>query len=333
MKVYDNSVQLKKIFMSLDHNYKKEDLSNEEIINKRWKNTEKALRKARPLIHSLFQELGDDVITLLKQIDFEYQKLNDTVSPRVKKLVERKSKIWKEKKILTGYLEFIYLSHNWTYKSVLQLLLCGLYAEKYNEIKAIAYDVFVISAVDTYEQAIADRDINKFPLLTMNTILSFALMPIISNSFVEYLDGLLISQEKEMENFVLVNEMFDLDVSDDIENLIEKQVNRIIKINKDKFSGGLDDATRAVANKSYTYTKDNVKVRFVAELDEKTTPMCRSLNNQVFFVNKTNTFKRYSASAKGNITVKCNGLVAGVNMPPISDHFHWCRSTLTYQVE
>lgn len=70
------------------------------------------------------------------------------------------------------------------------------------------------------------------------------------------------------------------------------------------------------------------KVRFVASIDEKTTEMCESLNNQVFSMTKENRFTRYSADAGGEIIYRVKGLKAGVNLPPINDHFHWCRSTI-----
>ena len=71
----------------------------------------------------------------------------------------------------------------------------------------------------------------------------------------------------------------------------------------------------------------------MAVIDDKTTPMCKSLHGQLFNVKGQNIFKRYSESAKGTVTFKCQGLVLGVNKPPITDHFHWCRSQLTYLID
>ena len=190
--------------------------------------------------------------------------------------------------------------------------------------------MFAISAVDAYSQSIADRKVEYPPFLGMAVILSFAVMPVLQNTYVEYIDSLLVKQVGEMDAFVATSLMVGMDENALFIRLV-KQANAIIKVNKGKYSGGLDDATRAVANKAYTYKADQ-QVRFVAEMDEKTTRMCRSLNGQLFYTNKTNTFKRYSASHDSEIEVTCEGLVLGLNMPPIMDHFHWCRSTLTYQI-
>ena len=58
--------------------------------------------------------------------------------------------------------------------------------------------------------------------------------------------------------------------------------------------------------------------------------MCKSLDGQEFFVDEENTFKRYSATEKNLASYKCRGLVQGLNLPPINDHFHWCRSIIMY---
>ena len=79
--------------------------------------------------------------------------------------------------------------------------------------------------------------------------------------------------------------------------------------------------------------EDNSKVRFIAVEDDKTTLMCDSLNNQEFYINKENVFNRYYGETQKELTVqriRCNGLVLGLNLPPIQHHFHYCRSTIMY---
>lgn len=63
--------------------------------------------------------------------------------------------------------------------------------------------------------------------------------------------------------------------------------------------------------------------------------MCHSLDGQLFYINKKNEFNRYYGETQKDLRIekiKCFGLVIGLNLPPISHHFHWCRSTITYQV-
>ncbi len=80
-------------------------------------------------------------------------------------------------------------------------------------------------------------------------------------------------------------------------------------------------------------TEDNSKVRFIAVEDEATTKMCQSLDEQEFYINKENVFERYYGETQKELKIqriRCNGLVLGLNLPPIQHHFHYCRSTIMY---
>lgn len=78
---------------------------------------------------------------------------------------------------------------------------------------------------------------------------------------------------------------------------------------------------------------NDAKVKFIAVEDDKTTLMCDSLNNQEFYINKENVFDRYYGETQKDLRIeriKCQGLVLGLNLPPIQHHFHYCRSTIMY---
>ena len=337
MKVYDASVNLNKIrydLSSIEHSFSK--LSNQQILDKRWKNTDKALRMALPYIRRYYRQIADQVISLLKQIDFSYDKLNKPVTKTVRRIVEDKIEEYQEKGLVTGFFKYLISTNKWTYRSILEILLIGIYAEKFIQIKQVSYDVFTIAAVDVYSQSIADRKLKNYVLLSSAAIMAMAVMPVVGNTYDEYIESLIVTQAQETENYILVNAIQVITIDDGmlLEKII-KQANHILKINRDKYSGIVDDLSRSIGNDAYTYgtkKEDDLKIRFVAEMDNRTTRMCQSLNNQIFYVNKENTFRRYSASHKNYIEVTVNGLVQGVNLPPISDHFHWCRSTITYQI-
>lgn len=99
----------------------------------------------------------------------------------------------------------------------------------------------------------------------------------------------------------------------------------------DKFSGSIDLLNCYVMNKAMlqAYMDYGIKkVVFVAEEDEKTTKMCTSLSGQEFNIYDINEFERYSAVDEKIVTYRIKGLQVGVNMPPINNHFHYCRSTI-----
>ena len=61
--------------------------------------------------------------------------------------------------------------------------------------------------------------------------------------------------------------------------------------------------------------------------------MCESMNNMLFFVNDWNKFYRYSDIDGRDVLYTVKGLEQGINLPPINNHFHWCRSTVTYLID
>lgn len=75
---------------------------------------------------------------------------------------------------------------------------------------------------------------------------------------------------------------------------------------------------------------DNAKVRFIGISDERQTQMCKSLDNQEFYIHDWNKFKRYSKTNDSIVKCRCFGLVIGLNCPPIDDGFHFCRSYIMY---
>ena len=117
--------------------------------------------------------------------------------------------------------------------------------------------------------------------------------------------------------------------------ILQQQENQLINVNGDKESGVFTDAARQVWNASYIepYKNENVQVRFIAEMDNVTTKMCRGMDNMLFYTNDWNRYVRWSDYDKRVIMYTTFGLVAGENLPPIDNHFHWCRSTITYQID
>lgn len=126
--------------------------------------------------------------------------------------------------------------------------------------------------------------------------------------------------------------------SGEFQNIIKRQNNQKLNINGDKISGAVDLQTVGVNNLAKVEgiklaAGNDVKVRFIAVEDDKTTLMCDSLNNKIFNVHKENVFDRYYGETQKELRlqrIRCNGLVLGLNLPPIQWHFHYCRSTIMY---
>lgn len=96
------------------------------------------------------------------------------------------------------------------------------------------------------------------------------------------------------------------------------------------FSGFIEKEATYIFHAGYLGLMERAGIdrgRFVAVLDENTTKVCRSLDNQVFFLNKMNEYYKYDDEIKDLVLTKTFGLQYGVNMPPIAPPEHPCRST------
>ena len=135
-----------------------------------------------------------------------------------------------------------------------------------------------------------------------------------------------IQQQKELE---IENNEF--------QRILNQQQNTKLCINDDKISGFMDMQLIGMNNlakvEGIKKEDDTAKVKFIAIIDGKETDMCNSLNGQEFYINKENIFDRYYGETQKDLRIeriRCKSLVLGLNLPPISHHFHFCRSTIIY---
>lgn len=125
--------------------------------------------------------------------------------------------------------------------------------------------------------------------------------------------------------------------NNEFQRILNQQNNQKLCINGDKISGFMDSQLIGMNNlakvKGIEKLDNNAKVKFVAIEDNKTTLMCQSLDNQEFYINKENVFNRYYGETQKELRVeriRCKGLILGLNLPPITHHFHYCRSYIIY---
>jgi len=118
---------------------------------------------------------------------------------------------------------------------------------------------------------------------------------------------------------------------------LDRQDRQRLNINGDKISGAVDNELVGLCNqakiKGIEKEDSNAQVRFIAVTDSNSTAMCQSMNNKLFYINKLNEFYRMYGETKNdlrNYKIRAKGLVLGINLPPISHFWHWCRSTIIY---
>jgi hypothetical protein len=111
----------------------------------------------------------------------------------------------------------------------------------------------------------------------------------------------------------------------------QEELKREIEELKEKYSGAVESQINFLVNQClYIVFQDAEveKVIFLGVNDSRQTKMCHSLDGQVFWLDKINKFERYSDSVGKIIEYEVFGLVSGINLPPIDDHTHYCRSTI-----
>lgn len=315
-------------------------MSNEEILNKRWLKTDKILRNYQKKFNSLSIDTIDELIEVFNSLDITYVDLNKIISKAEKRKFDKKIKDWKKRGILTGYFAYLISSKNKiTYADLLEILVYAIYVNQEEEIKKLSKEIFTLVAEDIYMQAIEERKTKKKKKfsLTWEYIWSLLWIPTYNKSWDSYLQLLTLTNEQEMYKQLLTIIQQEKLINENVlKDLIKKQMNRIISINDDKYSGILSDTCRQLGNKIYIEPfkeEKDLQVRFIAEIDKRTTKMCNGMNNMLFYVNDWNKFYRYSDMDDRDVLYTVKGLEQGINLPPINNHFHWCRSTITYLLE
>lgn len=283
----------------------------------------------------LYDEIGDDAIEIIDSLGITSENLNDVIPDYKRRQFKRKIEAWKEDGIVKGYFAYMITSlTRYTYAKVFEILIYGLYLTKNKQINALSNQVFKEAVQDCYDQGKKDL---KQPTrkLKWAFILPLLMMPDLNLSYEEYLEALGHTAAQETYRRIIEHIKLKLKVTFDIlKDLLRKQINRILNINRDKYSGVIVEVVRGAGNKGYIGADDEKDelIKFIAEMDDRTTRMCTSLDGQIFHTRAWNRFTRYSDYYKGLHTFNCFGLEQGLNLPPINDHFHWCRSTVAYDI-
>lgn len=276
-----------------------------------------------------------------------YQIANMKYKNRINSYIEE----WQEKGLLTGYFGIlaknIYKRTRVKNSEIFELLIYSAYIEEQNKLDEYEKQIMYNDANYYYQQG--QKEINQtlpkkkkkqVSVIPDAIFLALLDMPNVKGYvWKQYKESIVKYNSEQMYRQMTIDlqQGNKLDITNNIyQTIIKRQQNSKLNINKDKIIGDMDLTLIGINNMAkaegiYSFDK-NAKVKFYGIHDERQTEMCASLNGQVFYVHDWNEFKRYSKSNDTVKTYKCFGLVLGLNLPPIDDNFHWCRSWITYQV-
>lgn len=328
-------------------------MTNEQILNQRWKNIDEYLKEYLVSYKKVNRKTRDKIQNVFNNLNIKYSDINKPISKALKGRLERYLLGLKEKGLFKEYFGYkarlLLNKANITYQEYLEIMLLGIYVEENKELDEVNNILFYSASEDSYNRGIKDIPNAKpisFKLPILYTILN---IPILNATAEAYLYSLALTNAEELLKQTLAYIQLDKELDVESKYYIEifnKQQNRYISIRKDnigdsnnssvKMSGAVVNITENISNLSYLQAgKDaNIKeCRFIAEMDKRTTKMCETLNNQIFKIDEMNIYQRYSDIDKKIVTYHTKGLIIGENLPPINNHFHWCRSTITYLLE
>lgn len=312
-------------------------MNNRQILNERWSKIDNYLLSYLSNYNKINRNTKDSIQDVLNSIKTDYKDINKIIPIVEKDRLNRKiRKVLKNK----GYLSFKLIEtlnkNNITYLELIRSLIYICYLEEEKELDEINEKLFYKVCENSYNQGIKDIG-NKTMSFNLETFYLLFNIPMFNATIDEYLEMLTLTNADETLNNTLVYMQLnkELDVNDkNYQGLFKKQKNRYISDNLN--SGGIVNIAENLTNSAYLQAgidTNTDKCRFVSEVDNRTTEMCNTLNNQEFYLNKMNIYQRYSDIDKRIVTYHTQGLVQGENLPPISNHFHWCRSTITYLID
>lgn len=285
--------------------------------------------------------------------NFTSDNLYNVADNKTKNRINTYIEEWKDKELLNGYFGIlaknIYGRTRVKNREILELLIYGAYIEEQSKLDKYEKQIMredmdyyyqngqneVLNAKKSIKKASVIPDAIFFALLDMQLANGFNLQQNIQAT-IQY-----NVQQLYKQTLINIQQQKELEIeNNEFQRILNQQQNSKLCVNDDKISGMIDNQLIGLNNmakvEGIKEQDNNAKVRFIAVIDGKETDMCHSLDDQIFYINKENTFDRYYGETSKELRIqriKCKGLVLGLNLPPISHHFHFCRSTIVYNTD
>jgi hypothetical protein len=324
-------------------------MNEKQIIEKRWKEVDRLLSQHLGKYKKLDKKMRRKLQDIFNSIFFTYEEINNyTTDKKLKEFKEKVSDFLEDNKV-DGYIAYelrkIMNKKKIKNSDILEKSILMAFAEQEKQIDEIETELFEeiseLAYEDGQDEAIEEFEIEKKPISIPKTLLMslLALPTYRGYKWQDYRDGDLMYYARQIYNQTVINMQqerpLEID-SNEFSSVLNRRSNKYLKKKDreravDQYSGALNNQVVFLVNQialQGMLRQGCTKVRFVAVVDDRTTEMCRSLNGQIFDIFEMNVFSRYSAEDGKNIIYRVKGLQLGANLPPIDNHFHYCRSTI-----
>lgn len=318
-----------------------------------WQYHNRKMQELKKLYLNTSKQTQNRLQEIIDTFKFNSDTLYNVADNKIKNRINTYIEDWKDKGFLTGYFGIlaknIYNRTRVKNSEILGLLIYGAYIEERNRIQEQELNIMYDDANYYYQEG--QQEVNdtlskkeRKPINTLEWALFLSLLDTPNTKgyiFEQYIQATIQFNTQQIYRQMTIDlqQQKQSDITNDIyQNLIKRQNNSKLNINGDKISGDIDAQLIGLNNlakvEGIKEVDSEAQVRFIATIDGNETDMCHSLDGKLFYINKENEFNRYYGETQKDLKIekiKCKGLVLGLNLPPISHHFHWCRSTIVYQ--
>lgn len=330
---------------------------NNEILQKRWGEVDELLSTFYTKNNKINRNMYNRIQNILSGIKYSYDELYKYASVNEVKKFRRQIEELKDKYELSGYTGYqinnLYKRTKLKNSEILMGMLLIAYYEQmqeqnieekvlFDEIVKVSYRQGQMEYIEILQKEPHRRLKHKPRLLTIPEAFLLQLIGFNGFKWQDYKEGNISYYAKQLFQVIAINLQQEKELKvleDTINKTLEKQQRQYFakkdieptKTYTDIYYGQIDNQAVYLANISALEGMKKQgckKVRFIATLDDKTTEMCKTLDNQIFKIDGWNTYDRYSAEDKKNIIYRTKGLEVGANLPPISNSYHHCRSTI-----
>lgn len=320
-----------------------------------WQYHDEKMRNLKKVYNKVSKQTQNKLQELLDTFNFSFDNLYNISDSKTKKKINTYIEEWKDNGLLTGYFGMlannIYKRTRVKNSEILELLIYSVYIEEQNKLNETELNIFkdvanyyYMQGQDEVNKTVSKKNKKIVSVIPEAIFLALLDMPNAKGYiWKQYTETILKYNAEQVYRQVTIDlqQQKKPDITNDIyQNIIKRQINSKLNINNNKISGDVDLTLIGINNmakiEGIKKVVKNAKIRFIAVIDGNETDMCHSLDNQTFYIDKENTFDRYYGETSKELRIeriRCKGLVLGLNLPPISHHFHFCRSTIVYNID
>ena len=318
-----------------------------------WQYHNKKMIELKKLYNKTSKQTQNKLQEIFDTFNFTFDNVYSIADKKIKNRVNTYIEEWKDKGLLEGYFgtlaKNIYNRTRVKNSEILELLIYGAYIEEQSKIQEQELNIMYDDINYYYQEG--QQEVNstlskkeRKPINILKWALFLALLDQPNAKgyvYEQYIQATIQFNAQQIYRQVIIDlqQQNKPDIANDIyQNLLKKQGNYRLNIKNGKATSGDVDVTLIGLNnmakvEGIKLLDKDAECLFISDLCEHVTQMCSNMNGYKFKVSGWNSFDRWYGETAKDLRlerVKVKGLVLGINLPPITHHFHYCHSTIMY---